>query len=923
MRFLALIFCFAISCSEAGNLVSSDQDLTQVNLGNRVRFLEDPHGHLGIEQLLASPNEFEWQPNHSERLNFGITNSAYWLKVELENEGIAKVNWLLRIAYPLLDHIDVYDVHESGTIKHWQAGDTLPLSVRAFNHRHFIFPLELGGAEHTDIYIRIATEGTMQIPLSLWSELWFYSHEHESYVMHGVFFGIFMVMILYNLFLYLSVRDLSFLYYVLFASGFLLFLVALSGYGYQHVWSNSPQFQRYSIIIFICLSSIFIGKFTQHFLSIKPEERWPYRGILFVMAGGFITPFVALTTSYGLGIKILMLWTIASCIVCSAIGIHYWLRKGEMAKIYTLSWVMVGVGVSTVGIMKLGIANDSSLMDYILPVTASFQALMLSFALGYRIQAERAHRMRAERDVLQSQTELLKAKLKGKEIASESERIKIEAEAESKAKNEFLAMMSHEIRTPLNGIMGMSDLLRSSHLEDQQRRFVNTIYSSGESLLTIINDILDFSKIQAGKLDIESIPINLFDFVEDCTSIFSSKIRDKQLILTAEIQPHTPIYVQSDPVRLRQVVLNYLSNAIKFTDAGHISLVLSVDVTTEQLKIEVTDTGLGISEENQRNLFESFSQADSSTTRKFGGTGLGLAICKRLSELMGGRTGVKSAMGQGSTFWFTCKVDVLEERTADLVQVKDFNVGLLVAHNAEQSWLAKHLNTWGASTITLHESQIQSRNAPKLSWLIIDNEIVKKSSLAEAANFYQLAEERIITLDDFDEKAKLNRPLNTSSLYNVLSAQPLSQIENQYTVNHDNDMPLNGTRILVAEDNQVNQMVIDALLKKLGAEPKLVENGEQAVAEVQEHADDYDLVLMDCEMPVMDGFEATKRIRELEQSAGRKGIPIIALTAHAMDSHRQQALSAGMNKFITKPVKRTELLQAISDILSQDLLAQL
>ncbi len=907
-----------------------------LNLGDRVWYMEDPSGRLRLEDLLDSSHAaaqstaeashispLAWQANRSQRLNFGITESVYWLKLELENEGIGKANWLLRIAYPLLDRIDVYDVHESKPIKHWQAGDTLPASGRAINHRHFIFPIELGGAEHTDIYIRVQTEGTMQIPLSLWSELWFYSHEHEAYVMHGVFFGIFLVMILYNLFLYVSVKDLSFLYYVLFASGFLLFLVALSGYGYQHLWSHSPQFQKYSISFFISLSCIFIGKFTQHFLGIKTEDTWPYRGILYVMAGGILNPFIALVLPYGLGIKILMMWTISSTFLCSAIGIYYWLRKGEMARIYTLSWLVVGVGVSMVGIMKLGVIPDHPLMDFILPMTASLQALMLSFALGYRIQAERAHRMRAERDVLQSQTELLKAKLQAKEIASQSEKIRIEAEVESKAKNEFLAMMSHEIRTPLNGIMGMSDLLRASNLEEQQRRFVNTIYSSGESLLTIINDILDFSKIQAGKLDIESIPVNLFDFVEDCTSIFASRLRDKNLTLTAEVRPHGPIYVQSDPVRLRQVVLNYLSNAIKFTEKGEIKLVLSVDTTTEQLKIEVIDTGMGISEANQRNLFESFSQADSSTTRKFGGTGLGLAICKRLSELMGGRTGVKSAEGEGSTFWFTCKVDVLDEQPVDLNDVERHAIGLLIENPYEQAWLCMHLTSWGAQPVVLNPEKTDSHHAHTFSWLLVDNSVVNRSSIDHVCRHYKLPADRVITVDDFDRPAHINRPLNTSVLFRKLSKMTDAKPDHQFVVNHDDDMPLNGTRILVAEDNQVNQMVIDALLKKLGAEPKLVENGEEAVTELKAHAGNYDLVLMDCEMPVMDGFEATRRIREIEQSENRPAIPIIALTAHAMDSHRRQAEQAGMNKFITKPVKRTELLQAISDILSQHLLDML
>lgn len=892
-----------------------------LNLGKHVWFMEDSSANVDIHTLLAEPDHFSWQKSHSSRLNFGISHSAYWLKVELENTAVSNIHWLLRIGNPLLDQIDVYEVSQSGFINHWGTGDLYPANNKPINHRHFIFPIELEKAENIDVYIRIKTDGPIQIPISLWDELWFYSHERESYVLHGIFFGIFLVMILYNLFLYMSIRDLSFLYYVLFVSCFLMFLVAISGYGYQHLWGESPQFQKYSLSVFLSLSCIFIGKFTQHFLGITAEDKLPYKGILCVMAAGILNPFITLVMSYSSGLQILMTSIVFCTFICAAIGIYYWIKKGQMARIYAYSWIIFGVGVLAFVLMKIGWLPGHILFDLSLPTSVSLQALMLSFALGDRIQAERSYRVQAQQEAMQSQTELLKAKLKAKEIASQNEKIRIEAEVESRAKSEFLAMMSHEIRTPLNGIMGMSDLLRSSELEDHQRRYVNTIYNSGESLLTIINDILDFSKIQAGKLDIESIPINLLDFIEDCSSIFASRLQNKNITLTAEVQPHTSLYIQSDPVRLRQVVLNYLSNAIKFTEHGEVKLIITVDTTTEQLKIEVMDTGIGISENNQKSLFQSFSQADSSTNRKYGGTGLGLAICKKLAELMGGNTGVKSQEGAGSTFWFTCKIDLLEEQKSDLSNVKNQRIGIVLDNDYEAKWLQHHINSWHGITEYMKDQVEHDGEIKPLSWVFVDNKLVKDLSINEISNLYLVDIKHIITIDDFDKASSLSRPLNTAALIRKLSSESSSNKQkDQLSIDYKDNSPLKDIRILVAEDNQVNQIVIEALLKKLGAAAKIVENGKIAIDELTENKEQYDLLLMDCEMPVMDGFEATKAIRSAERANKEQSIPIIALTAHAMDHHKEKAKLAGMDKFITKPVRRNDLLQAISDILSQRLI---
>ncbi|MDO0790326.1 ATP-binding protein [Xanthomonas campestris pv. campestris] len=589
------------------------------------------------------------------------------------------------------------------------------------------------------------------------------------------------------------------------------------------------------------------------------------------------------------------------------------------------------VAASAAALQWLGVAGPWRI------VTTAASVLALVCGICNAVAAYRASRTlsaltRQLDDTNTAQARMQQELQRHGELEQELLRAKQDAEAASLAKGEFLATMSHEIRTPLNGIIPMLELISRGQLSLDQRDMLQTATGSSLQLLRIVDDILDYSKLEANKLELEITTFNLRELLDGVAQLMQRTAEGKQLRLGLDIEPSVRLLVRGDPIRLRQVLGNLIGNAIKFTERGSVDIQLRrLGETRAQhlLRFQVRDTGIGIAADQQARLFRSFAQADASTTRLYGGTGLGLAICKRIIDLMGGRIGVESEPGRGATFWFEIPLlkvigDLQQTTGADAARV------MVISSDARLSQRLKRLlDSWGISHVLMETTQEALERVRRhtddegFRCVIADHETLRYSARAvhrALARPEDLSGSRLIWLygdepvpDELQANATLvprqspdetlralvlppePKPSVAPTLASAMIPEPLPP-----PVAHARDV-----RILLVEDNPVNLLVAQKLLGVLGFEADTATDGEAALSSMESTR--YDMVFMDCQMPVLDGYAATRRWRAMETESGGRPIPIVAMTANAMAGDRERCLAAGMDDYLSKPVAREQL----------------
>jgi len=785
---LLLLVCTSVVARASVEPIILDQNSKQVALGHHAYYLEDIEGTYSLLDIVGLDNS-NFELLTEESLNKGFTYSTYWLKFTIADRTLDNKtqSWKLETSYPLLDYLDLYIVNKDKNIEHIKMGDTYLYKQRPVDHRNFIVPISLHDNEQKDIYVRVHTSSSMQIPIFIWHPDYFFeSRSGEQYGL-GLYYGMMLVMFFYNFFLWFSIRDSNYLWYIGYLAAFAILQATTSGLGYQYLWPNSPWIESIAPPVSIALVGIFGTAFTRQFLHTRQYHVVADNLLKLVLGLSIIVlglSFIADTATVMALAKIVV---VAFLLFILYASVAMLLRGHRQARFFLAAWVsLILGGLFTIGMM-LGIFPNTFLMTHASKIGSVIEIILLSFALADRIKV-----IEKEKKVIESRAQ--------KELKRTNQKL----EENNRLKDEFLATISHEFRTPLNGILGSLELVQ----QETNNTNIKTAKGSADEMLNLVDQVLSYTELQSGNFMIKSAAINLPELLNKVNNNFKDNCQEKGIDFSIENNPRNPQVIIADKKRLLQALNPILDNALKFTDNGHINLAIQIKYVSNQyvLSLQVEDSGIGIAENKRDDILEAFTQGDGSFSRKFGGLGIGLSLVKALCTQLGGTIHISSEEGYGT--------------------LVELSLPIEVPHQAPR-----------------HNETNEPNSEPK-------------------------------------------------------------RIKEQ-------------ARILIVEDNHINQVVLKTMLQRLNLETFTADHGAKALTilkQTQAEGKNIDLILMDCQMPIMDGFDATRHIRSSGESYAN--IPIIAVTANALSSDKERCLQCGMNDYLSKPFQLDDIRGKLQDWLS-------
>ena len=787
MHRLLLLFLSLVFSSLAG-AVTFDEQMRILPLGQSMYVFEDVRGDASIDDVDSPAVQGSFRLHDKPVLNAGYSRSVFWLRLDLEYRPVKAKgdrNWLLELAYPPLDHLELYLPDKDGRFALAQrTGDALPFDSRQIRQNNYLFELNLEPGQVKRIYLRLESQGSIQAPLTLWAPNTYLEEQPGRIYVLGIIYGVLLVMLVYNLFIFLSVRDTSYLYYILYIASFGLYQISVNGAGIEFFWPNSPWWANAATPFLIGSAALFGCQFARSFLHTAEHSVWVDRLLLLLMACGAVVMILALCISYATALRLATYLALLFTVVIFAAGILAWLRGMRVARYFIFAWTAFLLGGLINTLMVLGYLPNVFLTMYASQIGSALEVSLLSLALADRINAMKEERAR----ILQ-------------EAGRKLEELNQELADSNRFKDEFLATVTHELRTPMNGVIGSLELMQTVRMDVELEQYQKTAAASARDMMRMVNDILALTELQAGKLYPRREAFSLRGLFDGLRAQYAPRAEDKGLTFTLELDDSLPDTLEGDATKLAQALGYLLDNAIKFTSEGGVTLQVGragSQSTNLPLSVMVSDTGIGFAQ-GEGDLYQRFHQLDGSMTRKYGGLGIGLAICRQLVDLLGGSLSHESQSDVGSRFCLNVPLTLPEQPSTPVARPQRLPSG------------------------------IAQRQAQQCT-------------------------------------------------------------------------------VLIVEDNAINQLVTRGMLLKLGYRVRTADNGAEALELLR--GESVDAVLLDCQMPVMDGFATCRAIRALP---GCADVPVLAITAHSHSGDRERCLAAGMSDYLAKPVKFEELRVLLHD----------